>query len=87
MRVKNDYVLREIAGEYILVPVSKTNTGFNGLITINEIGFFIWKNIGKYSTIKELVNLILDEYEVDESTAYKDVSEFIDNLKSIGIVE
>ena len=42
MRINKEFVLREIAGDYILVPVGDTALEFNGLITLNEVGAFLW---------------------------------------------
>ena len=87
MKVSKDFILREIAGEYILVPVGKTALSFNGLITINEVGELIWSMLQEEKSIPEIVKVILDEYEVDETTALTDVKEFITYLKQNNIVE
>ena len=42
MRVKKDFILREIAGDYIIIPTGKTALEFNGLITVNEVGASLW---------------------------------------------
>ena len=41
------FVLRKVAGENILVPVGNTALTFNGLVTLNESGAFLWKHMGK----------------------------------------
>ena len=38
MKVQNEFVLREIAGDYVIIPTGKTVLSFNGLITVNEVG-------------------------------------------------
>lgn len=43
MKIDRNFVLREIAGEYIIIPTGKTALEFNGLITVNEIGMELWK--------------------------------------------
>lgn len=43
MRIKKEFVLREIAGDYVIIPTGKTVLEFNGLITVNEVGVSIWK--------------------------------------------
>ena len=45
MKLKKDLILREIMGDIILVPINKSGSQFNGLITINELGKFIWENL------------------------------------------
>ena len=86
MKLKMDFILRDIVGETVLVPINESTSSFNGLITINELGKFIWENLEKVETEEELLQLILNEYEVDEDTAKKDLDEFLQVLKDIDIV-
>ena len=87
MQISKEFILREIAGEYILVPVGKTALTFNGLVTVNEVGALIWGMLEKGSDVSTIVNGILDEYDVDEQTATADVLEFISYLKSNNIID
>ena len=47
MRVQDEFVLREIAGDYVIIPTGKTVLKFNGLITVNEVGAFLWNMLQK----------------------------------------
>ena len=87
MKISKEFILREIAGEYILVPVGKTALTFNGLVTVNEVSALIWGMLEKGSDVSTIVNGILDEYDVDEQTATADVLEFISYLKSNNIID
>lgn len=87
MRINKEFILREIAGEYILVPTGRTALQFNGLITVNEIGALIWKLLLEDSTIEEIVDAILKEYESDANTVKNDVLEFIQYLEENQIIE
>mgnify|MGYP004543972871 CR=1 FL=1 len=86
MKLKKEFILREIAGEYILVPTGETTLNFNGLITVNELGAFIWNNIEKVNSEEDILKLILDEYEVEENIAREDLNEFLNKLKATEII-
>ena len=86
MELKKKFVLRNIVGETILVPIGQNNEAFNGLITINELGKFIWENIESSKDEDELLQRILDEYEVDKDVAKKDLDEFLQVLKDMDII-
>lgn len=86
MKIANDFILREIAGEYIIVPTGSTALNFNGLITVNEVGLFLWKKLEQGVTREELLAGVLDEYEIDAETAKKDIDEFLNELKNGGIL-
>lgn len=86
MKLKKQFLLREIAGEYILVPVGESSTAFNGLITMNNMGVFIWENLDEVSNEDEMLQKILSEYDVDEKTAKADLDEFLEILKKADII-
>lgn len=87
MRVDKEFVLREIAGDYIIIPTGKTVLEFNGLITVNEVGVDIWKMLQEEVTFEDLVKGILAEYDVAEEVAREDIQEFLDTLISGGILK
>ena len=86
MKVSKEFVLREIAGDYIIIPTGKAVLEFNGLITVNEVGVSLWKMLQEEATYEELVKGILDEYDVEESVAREDIQEFLDTLINGGIL-
>lgn len=80
MKIEKEFILREIAGEYVIIPVGKTALDFNGLISVNEVGASLWNMLQEDVTMDDLVQGILDEYDVEESVAREDIQEFLDNL-------
>ncbi|MCI5480692.1 MAG: PqqD family protein [Lachnospiraceae bacterium] len=86
MKIDREFVLREIAGDYVIIPTGKTVLEFNGLITINEVGVSLWNMLQNEITFDELVQGILDEYDVEESVAREDIQEFLDKLVDGGIL-
>ncbi|MGM9658357.1 MAG: PqqD family protein [Eubacteriales bacterium] len=86
MRVEKEFVLREIAGDFIIIPTGKTVLDFNGLITLNEVGVSLWNMLQHEVTFDELVRGILDEYDVEPDVAREDIQEFLDKLVSGGII-
>jgi len=47
MKIKNNLILREIAGSWIIVPVAEMVVEFNGLMNLNETGAFLWKKLAE----------------------------------------
>lgn len=84
--MNKEFVLREIAGDYIIIPTGKTVLEFNGLITVNEVGVSLWNMLQNEITLDGLVQGILDEYDVEEEVAREDIQEFLDTLASGGIL-
>ena len=86
MKLEKEFVLREIAGDYVIIPVGKTVIEFNGLNTVNEVGVSIWNMLQNEVTFDQIVQGILNEYEVEESVAREDIREFLDQLIDGGIL-
>ena len=86
MKLKMQFILRDIVGETVLVPINESTSSFNGLITVNELGKFIWEKIESAKDEEELLQRILDEYEVERDVAKADLDEFLDILRKNEIV-
>ena len=86
MRLNSDYVLREIAGDFVLVPTGEAVAKFNGLFGVSEVGARILELLPECPDEAAVVSRIVDEYDIDEETAKKDVSEFIADLREKEII-
>lgn len=82
----NDFVMREIAGETFLIPVGNASVKFNGMITLNSVSAYIWKKLENPVSQEELVSAMLEDYEVEKEQLEKDVTEFLNMLKQLGMV-
>lgn len=87
MEIKKQLIKREIAGDTILVPVGKTVLDTNGLFVLNEVAAFIWDMLPEVSDEAQIVERILDEYEVSREEAAADTAQFMGKLREMGIVE
>ncbi|WP_418792212.1 PqqD family protein [Phosphitispora sp. TUW77] len=87
MKIKEGYLVREIADCHIVVPIGDKVIEFKGIMTLNDTGRFIWKCLSDDITYEQLLSAILDEYEVDEATAGADLDEFLENARQSGVLE
>lgn len=79
MKIREGYILRQLAEEYMVVAVGKAAKDFNGMIRLNETGAFIWKKLETGCTEEELVRNILERYDgIDVKSAQKDLRNFLD---------
>lgn len=86
MKIRKELLKREIAGESFLVPLGKTTYEANGLYALTDLGAFIWDLLPEAENEEEILEKILSEYEVDESTAKADLTEFIAKLRKMDIL-
>ena len=87
MKVKSGYVLREIVGEYFIIPIGSESINNSRMITVNETGKTIWETLQKDRSIDELMKIMLDTYEVDEQILRADVDEFLATIRDAGLLE
>ena len=87
MKINNNFVMKEIAGSYMVVPVGSELIDLNAMITLNESGAFLWNRLLSDATEYELIEAMLKEYDVDMKTATEDIREFLENLRKIGALD
>ena len=86
MKIKDGYMLRNVAGKYIVVPVGEETMDFNGIITTNETGAFLWISLENEISQADLLKAFLNEYEIDEQIAAEDLSDFIKKLSDADLL-
>lgn len=87
MKIKEGFMLREVAGSYVVVAVGKRSEQFNGMVNLNETGAFLWKLVEQGTSRDELLNSLLETYEVEREKAEQDVDKFISVLQQNNFVE
>lgn len=87
MKVKKDYILREVAGEYLLIPVGEAALKTKGLISLSESGYLLYEQLQQDCEKKDLVQRMLQEYEVTEDQASADIEAFLEQMRSIDMLE
>lgn len=82
MKINGEFMVREVVGEYILVPVGDTALRFNGIISLNEVSASIWKGLQEGKNKEQLLAGILEEFDVPQEVADADLEEFLQLLQN-----
>jgi len=85
MKLKDGFILREVAGQIVVLP-SGDELDLNMMITLNEVGKFIWVLLEEETDEATIVDAILKEYDVDKATAEVAVAGFIKKLNEYGFL-
>lgn len=86
-RIKSGYILREIAGEYAIVPVDTESVFSNAVMALNDTAVFLWKAFEQPSTIEDVVRKGLQEYDVTEDVIRKSTEHFVKEILDYKILE
>lgn len=87
MKVKQGYVLRQVADLWVVLPLAEETVNFNGMIKLNDCGALLWKELEHGCEPEGLVDAVLAEYRVTREQAGADVAEFLKNLSDVGCLE
>lgn len=87
MKIKEGYILREVAGSNIVVPIGNAQVSFNGIMTLNDVGTFIWKLLENGADKQQILQAVLDEYDVDSNRAEHDIAIYLEKLRSKDLIE
>lgn len=77
-------ILRRIGGEFILVPVYQEDSKNQVIFTFNEVAGRIWELMDNQRNVREIVEILQEEFDVKKSRLEKDVLRFLHALEEIG---
>jgi methyltransferase-like protein len=79
-------VTRKTGNEYVLVPIANDIADMNSVYTLNETGAFIWEQIDGKRCVKDLIEALVNEYDIDEKTASQDLLSFFTEMRKYLII-
>jgi len=80
-------VARVVAGETLIVPVRAKVGDLASIYSFNGTGSVVWKLLESPKTVAELAAAVAQEYEVDPAQVQQDVTDFVSEMKAVGLVE
>ena len=87
MKIKSGFVTRKIGNKIVAIAVGDRSKEFNGMITLNETGQYIWKCLEKETTLQEVIDKVVKQYSIDNETAKQAVEGFINELKDSELLD
>ena len=89
MKVKKGFEMQNVCGEYIIVPAGVENVDYSKIISMNPTAAYLWEKVAGMPefTVEDMVQFLLDEYEVEESVAREDSELIVERWKEIGLID
>lgn len=87
MKIKENFVLRQVADAWVVLPLGAATLDFNGMLTLNDSGVLLWRKLEQGSGLEELTEALQAEYDVAWEQASADVQEFLNTLIQAGCVD
>lgn len=86
MKVSDLFILRNIAGESLLIPVGEAALNVKGLISMSESAAMLYDKLKNDCSREDLIAALMAEYEVGEAEAAKDTDEFLNQMRQLSIL-
>lgn len=87
MKLKENFVLRRILTNWVVLPLGAATVDFNGMLNLNDSGAMLWQKLEEGAGREELADALTAQYDVSRSQALADVDEFYAILVSAGCAE
>lgn len=88
MRIKQEYQVRDVAGEHIVILQGRYGADLTRIVTFNDSALLMWNELfGKDFTAQDAAAVLLENYDVEEATAQKDAQLWIDKLAECKLLE
>lgn len=85
-KIKSGYVSREVAGEFLAIPVDPALDSSN-IVILNPVSGLLWEKLQGECTLPQLVKAVTEEFAIDDATAESDIKEFLQMLKESNMLE
>lgn len=87
MKLRGEFVVRQVMDSIMAIPVGETARRFNGMILLNDVSRVIWKCLEQDTTLSAIVTAVTDAFLVTAEEAQADIQEFLDNLRKAQLLE
>lgn len=87
MKIKDGFILKDVAGSKIVIATGSAKLDFNGVITFNDVGAEVFTMLDGTKSVEEIVSHIATEYGVSEDIVKADVYKLIDKMEKHNLIE
>lgn len=87
MKLKIDFIVKSVADKKVAIAVDGEKIGFDGMLTLNDSGAFILECLKEDTTVEDIVNRFLAEYDATREQAVGTIEAFIGKLCDAGLLE
>lgn len=88
MKIKQGFSIKEKNGQFVIVGDKHINRDFNTSIVLTDTSLFLWNMLQNTDATKEqMLNGLLNEFDISTVLALNNIDVFIRTLKENGILE
>lgn len=87
MKIREEYKVREMAGEHVVIMQGRQGVDMTRIISLNESALYLWNAlVGKEFTVDDAAHLLTERYAVDAATAARDAAAWVGKLRECRLI-
>lgn len=86
MKIRDGFVMREVAGQHVVIATGEASKGFNGMVKLNNTGAAIWQGLSEGLGEAEITARLVTDFDVEEARASNDVAAFVKQMAEQGFL-
>ena len=87
MKIKDGFIMKNVAGSNVVLPLGERQVEIHGIITFNDVGAEVFNMLDGTNSVEEIVAKIAKEYDAPYATVEADVNKLIDKMRENGLIE
>lgn len=87
MKLRGEFLVRQVMDHIVAVPVGQTLLQINGMIMLNDVSKVIWDCLEQETNLEGIVTTLTDQFAVSEQEARADIMVFLDKLRTMQLLD
>lgn len=88
MKIKQEYKVREIAGENVVIMQGRQGADLTQIVTLNASALVLWNALsGKEFTVAEAAEVLVQNFEVESDVALRDATAWVERMSGCGLIK
>jgi hypothetical protein len=87
MKRKNNFMLSNLGGEALLIPLGSQVINMNGIVLLNVTGRYVWELLAEEHSVENLIVALIKQFDVDYQCAKNDIYTFLDEINRLNLIE
>ena len=87
MKIKDGFILKDVAGSKIVIATGAQRINFNGVITFNDVGAEVFNMLDGTNSVEDIISKISADYNVDSNLVKNDVEKLIEKMRKHNLID
>lgn len=88
MKIKQEYKVREIAGENVVIMQGRQGADLTQIVTLNESALVLWNALcGREFAVADAADVLVQNFDVEADVALRDAAAWVERMAECGLIE